>query len=79
MGRRHIHGQVLLRINSLALGPMDMYSTTESGTAQADRFDTTAFVATVLAVAGLSAALAVLAWRKLRENSLYVSSQPPVA
>ena len=53
--------------------------TTTSTAVQADRFDTTAFVATVLAAAGLAAALAILAWRTMRRNSLYVNSQQPVA
>lgn len=53
--------------------------TTPSSELQADSFSTTAFVATVLAAAGLAVALAVLAWRNMRNSSLYVSSPPPVA
>lgn len=56
-----------------------MMKTTAATSVQADTFSTTAFVATVLAVAGLAAAFAVLAWRKMRENSLYVTAQPPAA
>ena len=58
----------------------EMETTTAPSTAQADSFGTTAFVATVLTVAGLAAAFAVVAWRKMRATeSLYVSSKPPVA
>jgi hypothetical protein len=53
--------------------------TTPPSKLQADSFSTTAFVATVLAAAGLAVALAVLAWRNMRNSSLYVSSPPPVA